>query len=101
MPSNAVLDFILGLLRDDETASAYCLNPQGALDAAGLTDLTPADIVAAAPLVVTIQNNGNATLNITGLSTFTAPLTRTLSSTSIRGPSQRAAIMLAKSPEPS
>ncbi|ETD33005.1 hypothetical protein W823_11395 [Williamsia sp. D3] len=28
MPSNAVLDFILGLLRDEKAANAYCLNPQ-------------------------------------------------------------------------
>jgi hypothetical protein len=49
----------------------------------GPINLATTSGVAAAPVVVTIQNNGNATLNITGLSTFTAPLTRTLSSTSI------------------
>ncbi|WP_288817635.1 IniB N-terminal domain-containing protein, partial [uncultured Gordonia sp.] len=51
MATNAVLDFILGLLRDEESFNAYCGNPQAAIDRAGLTGVTPADISAAAPLV--------------------------------------------------
>ncbi|MCY4668289.1 MAG: IniB N-terminal domain-containing protein, partial [Rhodococcus sp.] len=51
MATNAVLEFILGLLRDDEAAANYCANPTAALDAAGLCDVSPADIVAVAPLV--------------------------------------------------
>ena len=51
MATNAVLDFILGLLRDDESIAAYCRNPQASLDAAGLHGVTPADISAAAPLI--------------------------------------------------
>ncbi|MGB2951291.1 MAG: IniB N-terminal domain-containing protein, partial [Rhodococcus sp. (in: high G+C Gram-positive bacteria)] len=51
MATNAVLDFILSLLRDDEAAAAYCVNPDAALAAAGLGDVSHADIVAVAPLV--------------------------------------------------
>ena len=31
MATNAVLDFILGLLRDEESFNAYCGNPQAAV----------------------------------------------------------------------
>ncbi|WP_233366115.1 IniB N-terminal domain-containing protein, partial [Rhodococcus globerulus] len=51
MATNAVLEFILGLLRDDEAAAQYCANPVAALNAAGLCEVSPADIVAVAPLV--------------------------------------------------
>ncbi|MGB6275355.1 MAG: IniB N-terminal domain-containing protein, partial [Rhodococcus sp. (in: high G+C Gram-positive bacteria)] len=51
MATNAVLDFILSLLRDDQAAAAYCANPEMSLAAAGLGDVTHADIVAVAPLV--------------------------------------------------
>ena len=51
MASNAVLDFILRLLRDEEAAAAYCANPQASLAAAGLGDLCHADIAAVAPMV--------------------------------------------------
>ena len=36
MATNALLDFILSLLRDDEARAAYCANPDGVLAAAGL-----------------------------------------------------------------
>ncbi|HQX24643.1 MAG TPA: choice-of-anchor D domain-containing protein [Pseudomonadota bacterium] len=39
--------------------------------------------VAAAPVVITIQNNGNATLNLSGLSIISLPLTVTPSSTTV------------------
>ncbi|WP_415639086.1 IniB N-terminal domain-containing protein, partial [Prescottella defluvii] len=50
MASNAVLDFILRLLRDEDAAAAYCANPQAALSAAGLGDVCHADIAAVAPM---------------------------------------------------
>ncbi|WP_208960711.1 IniB N-terminal domain-containing protein [Rhodococcus sp. ZPP] len=31
MATNAVLEFILGLLRDEQAAAAYCANPTDAL----------------------------------------------------------------------
>ncbi|WP_216354315.1 IniB N-terminal domain-containing protein, partial [Gordonia sp. i37] len=40
--NNAVLDFILGLLRDDEALEGYCRSPQTVLAAAGLSGVTPA-----------------------------------------------------------
>ena len=51
MATNAVLDFILNLLRNDDAAAAYCANPEAALAAAGLGDVCHADIVAVAPMV--------------------------------------------------
>lgn len=49
----------------------------------GPVNLATTTGVSAAPVVITIQNNGNATLNLTGLSVLNAPLSRTLSSASI------------------
>ncbi|ROZ99286.1 IniB N-terminal domain-containing protein, partial [Gordonia sp. OPL2] len=51
MSTNAILDFILGLLRDEQSINAYCRNPEATLAAAGLHGVSPADISAAAPLV--------------------------------------------------
>ncbi|MFB9705210.1 IniB N-terminal domain-containing protein, partial [Rhodococcus aetherivorans] len=51
MSTNAVLDFILSLLRDEEALARYCTNPDAALAQAGLADVCHADIVAVAPLV--------------------------------------------------
>ncbi|MBF6246446.1 IniB N-terminal domain-containing protein, partial [Nocardia elegans] len=51
MTPNAILEFILSLLRDREAAAGYCANPQGALAAAGLCEVTPEDIAAVAPMV--------------------------------------------------
>ena len=51
MATNAVLDFILGLFRDEKELARYCSNPEAVLTEAGLDDVCHADIVAVAPLV--------------------------------------------------
>src|SRR5690606_33916098 len=51
MTPNAILEFILDLLRDEDAAAGYCLNPCQALADAGLPDVTPEDITAVAPMV--------------------------------------------------
>ncbi|MFJ6198937.1 IniB N-terminal domain-containing protein [Micromonospora sp. NPDC092111] len=45
-------DFVLNLLTDPDAKSAFDLDPEGALQAAGLTDLTAADVQDVVPLVV-------------------------------------------------
>ncbi|MFD4639014.1 IniB N-terminal domain-containing protein [Lentzea sp. NPDC058436] len=45
-------DFTLNLLSDPEARSAFQLDPQGSLDAAGLGDVHPADIQELLPLVL-------------------------------------------------
>ncbi|MGW4193416.1 IniB N-terminal domain-containing protein, partial [Nocardia sp. NPDC004823] len=50
MTPNAILEFILNLLRDPQAAASYCANPCQALTVAGL-DVTPEDISAVAPMV--------------------------------------------------
>lgn len=45
-------DFTLSLLSDPEARSAFQLDPQGSLDAAGLGDVHPADIQELLPLVL-------------------------------------------------
>ena len=42
--ATSLLDFILDLLSDPETAADFKADPQGTLDTAGLSDLCPADI---------------------------------------------------------
>ena len=42
--ATSLLDFILDLLRDPETAAEFRADPQGTLDSAGLCDVCPADI---------------------------------------------------------
>ena len=49
--ASTLLDFILDLFRDPQKAAAYEADPQGALDAAGLSDSTPADVADLAPMV--------------------------------------------------
>jgi hypothetical protein len=49
--ASTLLDFILDLFRDPAKAAAYEADPQGALDAAGLSDSTPADVADLAPMV--------------------------------------------------
>src|SRR4051794_27895517 len=49
--ASTLLDFILDLFRDPEKAAAYEADPQGALDAAGLSDSTPEDVADLAPMV--------------------------------------------------
>ncbi|WP_227997486.1 IniB N-terminal domain-containing protein [Nocardia australiensis] len=51
MTPNAILEFILNLLRHHEAAVAHCANPGQALAAAGLSAVTPEDIAAVAPMV--------------------------------------------------
>jgi hypothetical protein len=50
MTPNAILEFILNLLRDPDAAASYCANPCLALTEAGLV-VTPEDISAVAPMV--------------------------------------------------
>ncbi|MEU2612505.1 IniB N-terminal domain-containing protein [Micromonospora sp. NPDC007271] len=45
-------DFVLNLLTDPDARSAFDLDPEGALQAAGLTDVTAADVRDVVPLVV-------------------------------------------------
>ncbi|WBB65150.1 IniB N-terminal domain-containing protein [Micromonospora sp. WMMD812] len=45
-------DFVLNLLTDADARSAFDLDPEGALQAAGLTDITAADVQDVVPLVV-------------------------------------------------
>ncbi|RKN25712.1 IniB N-terminal domain-containing protein [Micromonospora musae] len=45
-------DFVLNLLTDADARSAFDLDPEGALRAAGLTDITAADVQDVVPLVV-------------------------------------------------
>ncbi|MEV4129992.1 IniB N-terminal domain-containing protein [Nocardia sp. NPDC049707] len=73
MTPNAILEFILDLLRDHEAAVGYCANPGQALAAAGLLAVTPEDIAAVAPLVAesaliagTADLGGHAGFPVTG-----------------------------------
>ncbi|PWU56369.1 hypothetical protein DLJ47_06365, partial [Micromonospora sp. S4605] len=51
--ANASLqDFVLNLLADAGARSAFDLDPEGALRAAGLNDITAADVQDVVPLVV-------------------------------------------------
>ncbi|MEV4658675.1 IniB N-terminal domain-containing protein [Micromonospora sp. NPDC049301] len=53
MDSNQTLhDFVLDLLTNPDARSAFDLDPEGALNAAGLTDITAADVQDVVPLVV-------------------------------------------------
>ncbi|MEU4780024.1 IniB N-terminal domain-containing protein [Micromonospora sp. NPDC023633] len=45
-------DFVLNLLTDPDAKAAFDLDPEGALQAAGLTDITPTDVQDVVPLVV-------------------------------------------------
>src|SRR5256885_190173 len=45
-------DFVLNLISDADARTAFQLDPDAALHAAGLTDVTPADVHDAIPLVV-------------------------------------------------
>ncbi|MFF4880713.1 MULTISPECIES: IniB N-terminal domain-containing protein [unclassified Micromonospora] len=45
-------DFVLDLLTNPDARSAFDLDPEGALNAAGLTDITAADVQDVVPLVV-------------------------------------------------
>jgi hypothetical protein len=56
--ASSLLDFILDLFRDPEKAAAYEEDPQGTLDAAGLTDLTPDDVADLMPMVADYSTVG-------------------------------------------
>ena len=49
--ASTLLDFILDLFRDPAKAAAYRADPQGALDAAGLSDTTPEQVADLVPMV--------------------------------------------------
>ena len=50
--TSSLLEFILGLLRDEAAAAAFAADPQGALRAAGLEGVSAADVDAVLPLVL-------------------------------------------------
>jgi hypothetical protein len=50
--SQTLHDFVLNLLTNPDARSAFDLDPEGALRAAGLTDITAADVLDVVPLVV-------------------------------------------------
>ncbi|MFG2101249.1 IniB N-terminal domain-containing protein [Micromonospora echinaurantiaca] len=52
MPHQTLHDFVLNLLTDPDARSAFDLDPEGALRAAGLNDITAADVQDVVPLVV-------------------------------------------------
>src|SRR5690242_12944164 len=60
---NAVLDFILNLLRDEKAAAAYCTDPAQSLAAAGLSGVCAADISAVAPMVAESAVAGSGVLS--------------------------------------
>ncbi|MFC8847272.1 MULTISPECIES: IniB N-terminal domain-containing protein [unclassified Micromonospora] len=51
-PNQTLHDFVLNLLTDPDARSAFDLDPEGALQAAGLHDITAADVQDVVPLVV-------------------------------------------------
>jgi hypothetical protein len=52
LPTQTLHDFVLNLLTDPDARSAFDLDPESALHAAGLTDVTAADVQDVVPLVV-------------------------------------------------
>lgn len=48
---NALLDFVMALVRDPATAARYATDPAGALAAAGLSGVAPADVAGLIPMV--------------------------------------------------
>ncbi|MGH9269877.1 MAG: IniB N-terminal domain-containing protein, partial [Ilumatobacteraceae bacterium] len=50
--SNSLLEFILGLLRDDDMAAAFAADPQTTLSAAGLEGICAEDVDSVLPLVL-------------------------------------------------
>jgi hypothetical protein len=49
--ASTLLDFILGLFRDEDAAAAFAEDPHAALTAAGLGDVDPGDVHALMPMV--------------------------------------------------
>lgn len=50
--AEALIEFILNLLRDPEAASEFDENPEAALSSRGLNNLRPEDVCAVAPVIV-------------------------------------------------
>src|SRR3712207_2966816 len=50
--ASTLLDFILSLLKDPEAAQAFIDDPQGALEDAGLEDITSVDLDDIMPVVL-------------------------------------------------
>ena len=50
--ASTLLDFILNLLRDPETAEAFARDPQGTLEDHGLGDITSVDIEDIMPVLM-------------------------------------------------
>jgi hypothetical protein len=59
-------DFVLNILNDEAAKAAYVADPVGALKAAGLADLTPADVQEALPLVADSLPTDAAALPLAG-----------------------------------
>ena len=66
-------DFVLNLINDADARTAFDLNPQACLDSAGLTDVTPADVHDAIPLVADYAPARVAGLT-SGLPDLTSPV---------------------------
>ncbi len=64
--ATSLLDFILDLLRDPETAAEFRADPQGTLDSAGLGDLCPADIQNARLVLDELPPAGVSNAAVTG-----------------------------------
>ncbi|MGY1704290.1 IniB N-terminal domain-containing protein [Geodermatophilus sp. SYSU D00697] len=56
--ASSLLDFILDLFRDPAKAAAYEEDPEAALDAAGLTDVSPDDVADLMPMVADYSTVG-------------------------------------------
>src|SRR5204862_129195 len=68
-PTPTLHDFVLKLLTNSEARSAFQLDPAGALSAAGLADVSPADVRDLIPLVADVTPMHMAGLD-TGLPQF-------------------------------
>jgi hypothetical protein len=63
--ATSLLDFILDLLRDPETAAEFRADPQGTLDSAGLGDVCPADIQNARLVLDELPPAGVSSVGVT------------------------------------
>ncbi|MBQ0903595.1 IniB N-terminal domain-containing protein [Micromonospora sp. U21] len=76
-PCDGLHDFVLNLFVDVDARAAYDLDPEGALQAAGLTDVTAADVQDVMPLVADYALLGEVTAG-TGLDGVSTDLTGAL-----------------------
>ena len=65
--ATSLLDFILDLLRDPETAAEFQADPQGTLAAAGLDDVCPADIQNAKLVLDEMPPSGVTPVGVAGV----------------------------------